>query len=166
MIEDVEQYETSLYRAVEEAYESVITSGEQLNEKRMEIANGIKAELVEELHDLQLFNAQFDVEFKRLNTEDILNTIFFTHGIYEIQFLLSTNKGEPLKPLNKIASGGELSRIMLALKTILHRGHRCEWSSCFEYRFENERYIAGQTSALYYPFTSGRVACGLSSSRE
>lgn len=122
MIEDVEQYETSLYRAVEEAYESVITSGEQLNEKRMEIANGIKAELVEELHNLQLFNAQFDVEFKRLNTEDILNTIFFTHGIYEIQFLLSTNKGEPLKPLNKIASGGELSRIMLALKTILHRG--------------------------------------------
>ena len=41
------------------------------------------------------------------------------NGINEISFLISTNKGEPLKPLTSIASGGELSRIMLALKTIL-----------------------------------------------
>ena len=44
---------------------------------------------------------------------------FTENGIDHISFLISTNKGEPLKPLQKIASGGELSRIMLALKSIL-----------------------------------------------
>ena len=70
----------------------------------------------------------------------MINTIFSTHGIYEIQFLLSTNKGEPMKPLNKVASGGELSRIMLALKTILNRGrYGGQWSSGIKYRLKNER---------------------------
>ena len=58
----------------------------------------------------------------RVKTDDFLSGTYSSHGIYEIVFLLSTNKGEPLKPLNKVASGGELSRIMLALKTILNRG--------------------------------------------
>ena len=43
---------------------------------------------------------------------------FYSNGINEIDFLISFNKGEPLKPLNKIASGGELSRFMLAIKSI------------------------------------------------
>ncbi len=121
-IEDSEHYEQSLYEALEKAHQELVDAGEMLNQKRVEIADRIKTQLISELHDLQLYNAQFDIEFNRLKTDDLLNTIFSTHGIYEIQFLLSTNKGEPMKPLNKVASGGELSRIMLALKTILNRG--------------------------------------------
>ena len=121
-IEDSEHYEQSLYQAFEQAYHQLIEAGEALNHKRVEIADCIKTQLIVELHDLQLYNAQFDIEFNRLKVDDFLNVMFSTHGIYEIQFLLSTNKGEPMKPLNKVASGGELSRIMLALKTILNRG--------------------------------------------
>ncbi len=121
-IEDSEHYEQSLYQAFEQAYHQLIEAGEALNHKRVEIADCIKTQLIVELHDLQLYNAQFDIEFSRLKVDDFLNVMFSTHGIYEIQFLLSTNKGEPMKPLNKVASGGELSRIMLALKTILNRG--------------------------------------------
>ena len=104
-IEDSDHYEQSLYEAVEKAHGELIKAGESLNEKRVEISNRIKTQLVSELHDLQLYNAQFDIEFNRLKTDDLLSTIFSTHGIYDIQFLLSTNKGEPMKPLNKVASG-------------------------------------------------------------
>lgn len=121
-VDDSEHYEQMLYQTLEMTHTNLITAGEVLNEKRVAIACGIKTQLIEELQDLQLFNAQFDIEFSRVKTDDLLNTIYSTHGIYEIQFLLSTNKGEPMKPLNKVASGGELSRIMLALKTILNRG--------------------------------------------
>ncbi len=143
LFEDAGHYEETLYAAVEQAYHVVISKGEELNERRMEVADGIKEQLVKELKDLQLFNAQFDVEFKRLAIEDRLETIFFTHGIYDIQFLLSANKGEPLKPLNKIASGGELSRIMLALKTILHRG-QCISTIIFD---EIDTGVSGQVAS-------------------
>lgn len=121
-MEDSEHYEQMLVQDLEIAHANVMETGEALNTERVKIAQGIKSQLIKELHDLQLFNAQFDIEFKRVKTDDFLSGTYSSHGIYEIVFLLSTNKGEPLKPLNKVASGGELSRIMLALKTILNRG--------------------------------------------
>lgn len=121
-MEDSDHYEKMLVQDLEMAHANVIKTGEALNTERVKIAQGIKLQLIKELHDLQLFNAQFDIEFKRVKTDDFLSGTYSSHGIYEIVFLLSTNKGEPLKPLNKVASGGELSRIMLALKTILNRG--------------------------------------------
>ena len=65
-IEDSDHYEQSLYEAVEKAHDELIKAGESLNEKRVEISNRIKTQLVSELHDLQLYNAQFDIEFNRL----------------------------------------------------------------------------------------------------
>lgn len=120
-VEDSEHYEQLLHETLKTSHSALISAGELLNEERKKIADGIKTQLVLELKDLQLYNAQFDIEFNRMRTDDILNGIYTSHGIYEITFLLSTNKGEPMKPLNKVASGGELSRIMLALKTILNR---------------------------------------------
>ena len=64
-----------------------------------------------ELKDLNMTAARFKVEF---TSKDIIRS----KGIDEIEFMMSTNVGEDLKPLAKIASGGEVSRIMLALKTI------------------------------------------------
>jgi len=67
---------------------------------------------------LNMGKVQFQVSFN--NEESSYSDVKFTSkGIDVIEFIISTNLGEPLKPLSKIASGGEMSRIMLAFKTIL-----------------------------------------------
>ena len=69
-------------------------------------------EVNKELSDLEMPNAKFSVEIK--NTKDFNKT-----GLDEVEFFISTNIGENSKELSKIASGGEMSRIMLAIKTVL-----------------------------------------------
>ena len=71
----------------------------------------MKKQVMNQLADLEMDKVLFDTEIKRCEVNQ--------KGFNEIQFLISTNPGEPLKPLNKIASGGELSRIILALKVVL-----------------------------------------------
>ncbi|MGD9886835.1 MAG: DNA repair protein RecN, partial [Bacilli bacterium] len=66
------------------------------------------------LNDLQLKNTRFEIVFTQTDS-----VIFNNDGIDNIDFMISFNLGEPLKPLSKVASGGELSRFMLALKTIV-----------------------------------------------
>ena len=78
---------------------------------RREVAKRLEADIVSELHGLYMENAQFAIQFE--TTEALLET-----GIDIVEFYISTNKGEPLKPLSKIVSGGELSRITLAMKSI------------------------------------------------
>ncbi len=82
-----------------------------LSEARKEVFEGLKAALEAELHQLGMQSARFSAVFSE--SERITR-----NGRDSIEFLLSTNKGEALKPLHKVASGGEMSRIMLALKTI------------------------------------------------
>lgn len=120
--ERVDEYEEDLLNEIGETHEALIARGEALNEARVMIANRVKKALVKELQDLKLPNAQFDVTFTRLETGEPMEAVYTANGLYVIDLLLSTNVGEPLKPLAKVASGGELSRIMLALKSILNRG--------------------------------------------
>ena len=120
--ENVNEHEEDLLNAVNDNHKNLIERGEALNDARVAIAKRVKLALVKELNDLRLPNAEFDVDFKRVETGDIISGKYSANGLYEIDLLLSTNKGEPLKPINKVASGGELSRIMLALKSILNRG--------------------------------------------
>ena len=117
-------HEEDLLSEVRQTHKRLIERGESLNEARVMIANKVKTALIKELDDLKLPNTQFDIAFNRLNVDDALNSNFSSNGLYVIDLLLSTNKGEPLKPINKVASGGELSRIMLALKSILNRGQQ------------------------------------------
>ncbi len=87
-------------------------AGELSRERK--IAGGkLKKKTEEELRELGMGKARFDVEIKQ---GEIKST-----GMDEIAFLVAPNVGEDLKPINKIASGGEISRIMLALKSILAR---------------------------------------------
>ena len=74
---------------------------------------------MEQLEQLHMEKASFKVEIKRKTAG-----IFDSNGYDDVAFQISTNVGEPLKPLVKVASGGEISRIMLALKTIFskHQG--------------------------------------------
>ena len=90
----------------------------ELCKKLDEIRRNAKIELEEkinvELQDLEMQNAKFKVDIVYLD-----NMEFNINGLNKVEFLISTNIGEGEKPLAKIASGGEMSRIMLAIKTVL-----------------------------------------------
>lgn len=86
-------------------------SGE-LSAMRKEAAKDLCAAVRESLMELQFLDADFQMEFLRRDS-------FGATGYDEAQFLMSANPGEPVRPLSAIASGGELSRVMLAIKTIL-----------------------------------------------
>lgn len=96
--------------------ESVLKEqAQELHRMRKEIATNLEEAFVRELKELYMENTVFEIRF--LENDSPLTL----HGMDEIEFYLSTNPGEPLKPLVKIASGGELSRILLALKTIFSK---------------------------------------------
>ncbi|XMB87260.1 DNA repair protein RecN [Mycoplasmatota bacterium WC44] len=97
----------------------------EIHEKRKKIAHKLQNEITAHLEDLHLAKASFVVRFNEINLKDPLKDApFLNNGVDEIDFLISTNIGEPLKPLSKTASGGEISRIMLALKTILLKSQK------------------------------------------
>src|SRR5699024_9689063 len=85
----------------------------KLHETRKEAASFLEKEIETELQDLYLENAQFVVHF-----EEQSSSYLDENGMDIVSFKVSTNIGEPLNALAKVASGGELSRIMLALKNI------------------------------------------------
>lgn len=82
----------------------------EISEKRKMYSEVLSALIVEKLEKLELPKVQFKI--------DITETQLNKYGMDNVEFLISTNVSEPLKPLAKVASGGEISRIMLALKTI------------------------------------------------
>lgn len=103
-------------------YKETLFLGLNIRRRRQEIAKEIESMLVVHLKDLKLMNTTFNIVFNELdiNEEDYLNAkIFHQDGLDIIDFYVSFNLGEPVKPLGKVASGGELSRFMLGLKTIL-----------------------------------------------
>lgn len=100
--------------------------GEALSEKRKEAAERLAAAVERELNDLHMEGAHFAVDFVRVPaadgaylTESLERVAFDQSGIDKVEFLVSANPGEPPKPLAKVASGGETSRLMLAMKTAL-----------------------------------------------
>lgn len=88
----------------------------ELTESRKALASEFENNMMKELRDLGMGNTRFCVEFKLNETGKPLMPSL--QGDDRIEFLISPNPGEPLKPMAKIASGGELSRLMLAVKTL------------------------------------------------
>ena len=84
----------------------------ELSQIRSSTAEELKKRIVKELEDLNFLGVQFDIELTRLGR-------FTASGTDAAQFMISTNPGQPIRPIKDVASGGELSRIMLALKTVL-----------------------------------------------
>ncbi|MCB2292000.1 DNA repair protein RecN [Clostridium algoriphilum] len=85
--------------------------GDEIHEIRCLTAKKLQAKIKEELNYIGLEKSKFYIEVK-------LEDQFYENGCDKVQFCISTNPGEPLNPLEDIVSGGELSRIMLALKTV------------------------------------------------
>lgn len=99
------------YDSSKHVYEAL---AEELSELRQQAAIRLRERILPELNDLGMPHAAFEAAFERLNGE-----LPGVNGIDGVEFLLSTNRGEPVKPLAKVASGGELSRIMLSFKSVL-----------------------------------------------
>ncbi|MBE6636399.1 MAG: DNA repair protein RecN [Ruminococcaceae bacterium] len=89
----------------------------RLTAARRKAADTLEKSVVSELAYLEMPKVRFRVEIRR-PVEENGKPHFSRHGLDEVEFMFSANPGEPLKPMAKIASGGELSRIMLALKTV------------------------------------------------
>lgn len=110
-IENSDEIKRRLTLEVKEAYEKALEKAKELSKTRMYAGNLFSKNVCEELRFLDMPSVRFAV--------DIKDCPLCENGIDRVEFLLSANVGEDLKPLSKIASGGELSRIMLAIKSVL-----------------------------------------------
>ncbi|MCH4518868.1 DNA repair protein RecN [Staphylococcus haemolyticus] len=110
-IENYEESTSQLREEISQLYDEVMLKGKVLSRERRTVARTLRDHIVSEIQNLQMKDANLEILFQLLDKPTI-------DGIEFVEFLISPNKGEPLKSLNKIASGGELSRIMLALKSI------------------------------------------------
>ncbi|MFC4769167.1 DNA repair protein RecN [Effusibacillus consociatus] len=126
-LHDLENHEQNLARLqneVDKLEQTLAKQSVQLSGKRKVFAGKLAKRIMEELSSLMMPRTQFEISFQYPPDEKgILVNDQRVHvtqqGIDRIEFLFSPNTGEPLRPLAKIASGGELSRTLLALKTIL-----------------------------------------------
>ena len=144
--EELKRGETEL----EEKREGLMRMATSLSQKRREIAETLEKRVLEELDQLGMAGTRFNIGFSSISSvggthlADIVDSAISADGIDVVEFLISPNVGEDLRPLAKIASGGELSRIMLALKTILARSGLVE-TLVFD---EIDAGIAGATAAI------------------
>lgn len=109
--ERVERLETE----IKVAAEKLLASAKELSQERRKIADKFEKDITKELCDLCMGGSTFKVE---IDTTDDVDQIS-ANGADSVEFMISPNVGEPLKPLAKIISGGEMSRFMLAFKNIL-----------------------------------------------
>lgn len=109
---DYQQYKEKLTDTLQEKLKQLTTECEKLTKVREQAAKELEEKIKEALIDLNFLDVQFKVKL----TEKEAPT---AKGMEEISFLIATNPGESLKPVNQVASGGELSRIMLAIKSVL-----------------------------------------------
>ncbi|EUJ31797.1 DNA repair and genetic recombination protein [Listeria floridensis FSL S10-1187] len=113
-LENSERNVDALEQKVQSLQASLTKKAERLSKVRREAAEKLEKQIKQELQQLYMEKAIFEVHFETLND-------FQENGTDDAVFYMSTNPGEPVKPISKVASGGELSRMMLALKTIFSR---------------------------------------------
>ncbi|MDP3014493.1 MAG: hypothetical protein Q8M92_09640, partial [Candidatus Subteraquimicrobiales bacterium] len=120
-----EEQRENLCLKIKDLEKELVDVGQNLSELRKEVALKFEKEVELQLQGLDMPNVRFKVEIRwgsQVETGLLINGgrfRTFPNGLDLVEFLISPNPGEPLKPLAKIASGGEISRIMLALKIIL-----------------------------------------------
>jgi DNA repair protein RecN (Recombination protein N) len=113
-----------LQEQIEGKTKDAYLEAKELHDIRQAAAKSLVKDIHDELKDLYLEKATFSVQFQSSTLQEGDEVELHKNGIDQVSFLISTNPGEPLKQLAKVASGGELSRIMLALKKIFakHQG--------------------------------------------
>lgn len=111
-IDNIDEEKENLERELSVLNDQLELASERLTKLRKKSAEELERKISKELLELNFAESNLSISFETLPS-------FTENGIDKVEFLISTNKGEPLKPLAKIASGGEMSRIMLAFKNIV-----------------------------------------------
>jgi DNA repair protein RecN (Recombination protein N) len=114
-IEQVNSYDTEIeqiHQNIQAQRDSLTTLAAQLGKNRTGVAQMIENKVIEVLRNLGIPNAAFKVKFERLAD-------FSFKGLEEVSFMFSANKSQELQEIAKVASGGEMSRLMLAVKTLI-----------------------------------------------
>jgi len=111
MINHRDEYIQKLKKEIAEAQKKAYEKAKELHQLRIQYSKSFEKQISDELIDLYLPHAKFHVEIKEVEMNK--------DGIDQVTLLIATNKGQDLSPLNETASGGEISRVMLAIKTII-----------------------------------------------
>lgn len=111
-IENLDEYHKKIKIEIKQLEQELEEIGSNISLVRKEYAQELSKKINNELKDLEMSNAKFNVQVNTVNK-------FYETGIDEVEFMICTNIGEEMKPLAKIASGGEMARIMLAIKNVL-----------------------------------------------
>lgn len=150
---------SGLMKEIEELEKDAQLEAKHLHDIRMQSAASLELAVAKELSDLYLEKAKFAISFEK--DENVNQTpVLHRNGYDKIKFLISTNPGEPLKELHKVASGGELSRIMLVLKKIFAK-HQGVTSVIFD---EVDTGVSGRVAQaiaekMYEVSTDSQVLC-------
>lgn len=113
-IENMEEYIKSLKEKLQTTESEMMKLSINMNNIRKEMSEELVNKINKELEELEMKNAKFSIKIDFSNDKK-----FNSNGLDEVEFLITTNVGEEAKPLVKIASGGEMARIMLAIKNVL-----------------------------------------------
>ncbi len=114
-LSNADEIVAKLEKNIKLASEELVISADKLSKLRKETAKDFEKSILKELSDLGMGGSTFEVQIVSTDEADKISS----NGGDEVEFLISPNVGEPLKPLAKIISGGEMSRFMLALKNIV-----------------------------------------------
>lgn len=112
-LNDLDAHRQKIAGELEEVKKEVLSICQKISDIRMKGAKGLSKKLKDALVDLNFLDVKFEIDV-RPSDERVSQK-----GFDDVEFMISTNPGEDLRPLDQIASGGELSRIMLALKTVV-----------------------------------------------
>ncbi|NLZ80897.1 MAG: DNA repair protein RecN, partial [Clostridiales bacterium] len=112
ILENYQSDKASAAKELQLTKEKVLSICQKMSVIRKDSAKTLNFKIQEALGELNFLNTKFEIQFNK-------GSSFSKNGYDEIEFLISTNVGEGLKPLKKVASGGELSRVMLAIKAVL-----------------------------------------------
>jgi len=111
-IENLDEYHNKIKIQIKNLEQELFKIANQMSNVRTKYAEILSKKINQELKDLEMPNAKFEIKINKTER-------FCENGIDEVEFMICTNVGEGLKPLTKIASGGEMARIMLAIKNVL-----------------------------------------------
>ena len=118
MLTDSSQDRESLEKSIAESEREVYVAAKQISDKRKAASEKMSSAIEEILHKLGMKDTSFRVNLSE-KAGSLMTQKCGPYGMDDIEFLISANPGSPLMSLAKIASGGELSRVMLAMKTVL-----------------------------------------------
>lgn len=117
-LENREDQVDSLAQKTTALRQEALQLAEKLSAIRKRTAKSLETSILEQLNQLYMEKVKFSVQFKAVSSSSDSGSKLNDNGMDKVEFHVATNPGEPLKPLSKVASGGELSRMMLAMKTI------------------------------------------------